>query len=120
MRKLFGIFAIIALVAMVGCKQDCEQTGVAQEDFDKVQAELVDAKATIEQLQADLEALNAAWTECDSILAARKITRPKAPVTGGNTGKEKEEVKETDKNPQGNETDRNQTPKTPEDQKQRN
>jgi hypothetical protein len=77
MKKLFGIFAIIALVAMVGCNQG----GVSQEEFDAVSKQLVDKDTEIAQLQDEIafmtEDLEMCNYERDSLLL---MTQPK---TGG-------------------------------------
>jgi len=79
MKKLFGIFAIIALVAMVGCNQG----GVSQEEFDKVSKQLVDKDTEIAQLEDELAYMAADLETCgmerDSLLI---LTEPKK---GGTT-----------------------------------
>ncbi len=122
MRKLFSIFAIVTLVALIGCKE----SGVPQEDYDKLEKELTDAQTLIAQLEDDLEACTLAWEECDSILNARKISytgkKPPVTTTTTTTTPTVTDPKPTDRNPTADPKDRNDggSAKSPEGQKQRN
>ncbi len=120
MRKLLSAIAIVTLIAFVGCKE----SGVPQEEHDKVKQELEDAKADIEELEMLLDETLAAFEECEELLEKNKIpyqgTKP--PKKDENKDQEKdtptddEKDRETDVNQQ----DRNEGTTTPEGQKQRN
>jgi len=127
MKKLFSIFAVVALVAMFGCKQE---GGVSQEEFDKLSKQIVDKDTEIAQLQDERELLMADFDLCnmerDSLIT---LTTPKG---GTKTGTKPATTKPTttttttptqqDRNTGGTATqqDRNTGAKTTTDQKARN
>jgi outer membrane murein-binding lipoprotein Lpp len=80
MKKLLSIFAVVALVAMFGCKQE---GGVSQEEFDKLSKQVVDKDTEIAQLQDELELLMADFDLCnmerDSLV---ELTTKKGTKTG--------------------------------------
>ncbi len=90
MKKLFSIFAIIAIIGITACKQ--EET-VSKEAFDNLSNQLVEKETEIATLQDELKALELLEQELalcshekDSLLAltAKKKTtvkKPTAPTT---------------------------------------
>jgi len=71
MKKLFSIFAIIALVGMFACTP--KQEGPSQEEFDKLSKEIVDKDTQIAQYEDQIEIMTADMELCsferDSLMA---------------------------------------------------
>jgi hypothetical protein len=95
MKKLFSVFAIVALVGMFACTQKAD--GPSQEEFDKLSKEIVDKDTQIAQLQDDLDLLTADMDLCamerDSLLelttkktGGTKKTNTTTTTTTTNTG----------------------------------
>jgi hypothetical protein len=64
MKKLFSIFAVIALIGMFACTP--KQEGPSQEEFDKLSKEIVDKDATIAQLEDEMEMMIADMDLCNA------------------------------------------------------
>jgi hypothetical protein len=123
MKKLFSIFALSALVFMYSCKQE---TGVSQEEFDKLSKDVVEKDTQIAQLQDELEMmlfdLELCEFEKDSLFNLvpgnkPKTTRPKPTNTTTTTTKPDGQQ---GRNEPADQKGREEGPKTVTDQKQRN
>lgn len=62
MKRLFSVFAVIALVGMFACTN--KQEGPSQEEFDALSKQIVDKDTEIAQLQDEMELLMADFDQC--------------------------------------------------------
>jgi peptidoglycan hydrolase CwlO-like protein len=81
MKKLFGILSIIALFGMFSC-----QSGITQEEVDKLNAQIVEKDALIAQLEDEIDFLSLDLEEClaenEELKAPKKTTTTaKKPAT---------------------------------------
>ncbi len=94
MKRLFSVFAMIALVGMFACTP--KQEGPSQEEFDAMSKQIVDKDTEIAQLQDEMELLMADYEQCglerDSLMeltakkGGTKTTTTKPATTTTTTG----------------------------------
>lgn len=78
MKKLFGIFAIAALIGFSACN---DAKGPSQEEFDKVSKTLVEKEAIIAEMETKTAEMTTQLEECAVLKAELEALTAKKPAT---------------------------------------
>lgn len=78
MKKLIGIFAIVALIAFSACN---EAKGPSQEEFDTVSKNLVEKEAMIAEMETKMAEMNVQLEECAVLKEELEALTAKKPAT---------------------------------------